>query len=68
MFVLPRLEWILEELEHKMVKPIYVGRAASASPATGSGKEHQTEQALLVEQALNAKIEDLPQPFWRIKR
>jgi 2-oxoglutarate dehydrogenase E1 component len=68
MFVLPRFEWILEELERKQLKPIYVGRTASASPATGSGKEHQQEQALLVEQALNGKIEDLPQPFRRIKK
>ena len=68
MFVLPRLEWILEELDHKMKKPVYVGRTASASTATGSGKEHQVEQTLLVEQALSVKIEDLPQPFRRIKR
>ena len=68
MFVLPRLEFILEELDHKMKKPIYVGRHASASPATGSGKEHQEEQATLVEQALTVKLDDLPQPFRRIKK
>jgi 2-oxoglutarate dehydrogenase E1 component len=30
----------------------YVGRPASASPATGSGKRHQAEQAAIVEDAL----------------
>jgi 2-oxoglutarate dehydrogenase E1 component len=30
----------------------YVGRPESASPATGSGKRHQQEQAAIVEDAL----------------
>jgi 2-oxoglutarate dehydrogenase E1 component len=30
----------------------YVGRAESASPATGSGKRHQQEQAEIVNDAL----------------
>ena len=30
----------------------YVGRPASASPATGSGKRHQAEQAAIIEDAL----------------
>ena len=32
----------------------YVGRAESASPATGSGKRHQQEQAEIVRDALTA--------------
>lgn len=31
---------------------LYVGRPESASPATGSGKRHQEEQAALVNDAL----------------
>ncbi|MEQ8193919.1 MAG: 2-oxoglutarate dehydrogenase E1 component, partial [Rhodospirillales bacterium] len=68
MFVLPRFEFILEELGHKMPKPVYVGRKASASPATGSGSEHKKEQEKLVTEALTVKLEDLTQPFRRLKR
>ncbi|MEX2450959.1 MAG: 2-oxoglutarate dehydrogenase E1 component [Rhodospirillales bacterium] len=68
MFVLPRFEFILEELGHKMPKPIYVGRPASASPATGSGAEHQKEQEKLTDEALSIKLKDLAQPFRRLKR
>ena len=31
---------------------VYVGRPESASPATGSGKRHQEEQAAVVKDAL----------------
>jgi 2-oxoglutarate dehydrogenase E1 component len=55
----------LEELEHKFRKPTYVGRKASASPATGLHKNHVYEQALLVEQALSGALFTLPQPFRR---
>jgi 2-oxoglutarate dehydrogenase E1 component len=47
-FVEPRLEHLLSQCE----RPIYVGRAASASPATGSYAIHQLEQAQLVREAL----------------
>jgi 2-oxoglutarate dehydrogenase E1 component len=47
-FVEQRLENILSGCE----RPIYVGRAASASPATGSYAIHQAEQAKLVTEAL----------------
>jgi multifunctional 2-oxoglutarate metabolism enzyme len=47
-FVEPRLENILPQFE----RPHYVGRVASASPATGSYAIHQLEQAKLVEEAL----------------
>ena len=47
-FVEPRLE----ELLPACARPIYVGRAPSASPATGSYAIHQLEQARLVETSL----------------
>ncbi|HEC14671.1 MAG TPA: 2-oxoglutarate dehydrogenase E1 component, partial [Rhodospirillales bacterium] len=62
-FVFPRLEYILEQLEKKAERPVYVGRKAAASPATGMASIHQSEQAKLVEDALKQDIEKLPQPF-----
>jgi 2-oxoglutarate dehydrogenase complex dehydrogenase (E1) component-like enzyme len=47
-FVEPLLERILPAGE----RPIYTGRSASASPATGSYAIHQAEQANLVREAL----------------
>jgi 2-oxoglutarate dehydrogenase E1 component len=47
-FVEHRLEKLLPACE----RAIYVGRAASASPATGSYAIHQAEQAQIVSQAL----------------
>ncbi|MDP6787284.1 MAG: 2-oxoglutarate dehydrogenase E1 component [Rhodospirillales bacterium] len=65
-FVYPRLMNILDELGGK--RPVYAGRKASASPATGLLANHQKEQAELVEWALTAKIDDIPQPFRRPKK
>lgn len=48
-FVEQRLENLLPTCE----RPIYVGRAPSASPATGSYAIHQAEQARLVAEALD---------------
>jgi len=47
-FVELRLENLLKEDQ----RPIYVGRSASASPATGSYSIHQKEQAQIVSEAL----------------
>ena len=47
-FVEPRLESLLPQFN----RPRYAGRAASASPATGSYSIHQLEQAQLIEEAL----------------
>jgi 2-oxoglutarate dehydrogenase E1 component len=47
-FVEPRLESLLNEGQ----RPVYVGRSASASPATGSYSIHQKEQAEIVSEAL----------------
>lgn len=48
-FVQPRLENLLPGSE----RPTYVGRAASASPATGSYSIHQREQNQLINEALS---------------
>jgi 2-oxoglutarate dehydrogenase E1 component len=47
-FVEPRLVSLLPRCE----RPTYVGRAASASPATGSYAVHEMEQRQLVDEAL----------------
>ncbi|HEX6624286.1 MAG TPA: multifunctional oxoglutarate decarboxylase/oxoglutarate dehydrogenase thiamine pyrophosphate-binding subunit/dihydrolipoyllysine-residue succinyltransferase subunit, partial [Pyrinomonadaceae bacterium] len=47
-FVEPRLEGLMPKGE----RPYYVGRAASASPATGSYAIHELEQRQLVDHAL----------------
>ncbi|MDQ1525141.1 MAG: multifunctional 2-oxoglutarate metabolism enzyme [Pyrinomonadaceae bacterium] len=47
-FIEPRLTGMLKNCE----RPYYVGRAASASPATGSYTIHELEQRELVDQAL----------------
>jgi 2-oxoglutarate dehydrogenase E1 component len=47
-FVEPRLEALLPACD----RPIYVGRSASASPATGSYSIHQLEQNELISKAL----------------
>jgi 2-oxoglutarate dehydrogenase E1 component len=62
-FVQPRLRAILEERGGGAWRPIYAGRPASASPATGLLSVHQSEQETLVEQALTAATESIPQPF-----
>ncbi|VBB69557.1 2-oxoglutarate dehydrogenase E1 component [invertebrate metagenome] len=60
-----RLQYMLEELGRPQRWPIYVGRKASASPATGLLRRHLEEQALLVEQALRWDAEAIVQPFRR---
>ncbi|MBL8672743.1 MAG: 2-oxoglutarate dehydrogenase E1 component [Alphaproteobacteria bacterium] len=51
-FVAPRLEEVLESIGAKHVRPRYAGRPEAASPATGSYKHHNAEQAALCEAAL----------------
>ena len=46
------VEPLLENLVPVCERPSYVGRAASASPATGSYHIHQAEQAKLLSEAL----------------
>ncbi len=47
-----RIEGGLVALNIRAKRPLYVGRPASASPATGLAKTHIKEQAKLVDQAL----------------
>ncbi len=51
-FVDRRLEKVLSGIDGKAKRPTYVGREAAASPATGSARTHQAEQAALVAAAL----------------
>ncbi|GGA21837.1 2-oxoglutarate dehydrogenase E1 component [Neptunicoccus cionae] len=51
-FVEPNIEWVLTRIEHKNTRPSYVGRNASASPATGLASQHKAEQQALVNDAL----------------
>ena len=37
-FIEPNIEWVLGRIKAKHARPVYVGRTAAASPATGVGK------------------------------
>jgi len=54
-FIDRRLEAVMKAAGCKSGRPAYAGRPEAASPATGSLKRHNAEQALLVEQALGLK-------------
>ena len=51
-FVEPNLEWVLSRIGAKHGRARYVGRAASASPATGLASRHKAEQEALVNEAI----------------
>jgi 2-oxoglutarate dehydrogenase E1 component len=51
-FVMPRIENLMESVGVPQRRLIYAGRKPSASPATGSLKQHEREQAALVSEAL----------------
>jgi 2-oxoglutarate dehydrogenase E1 component len=51
-FVEPNLEWVLTRIKAKHTRPRYVGRAATASPATGLASQHKAQQTALVNEAL----------------
>jgi 2-oxoglutarate dehydrogenase E1 component len=51
-FIEPNIEWVLTRLDAKHKRPVYVGRAASASPATGLASQHKAQQEALVNDAL----------------
>ncbi len=54
-FVDRRIEAVLRRIGRRSGRPTYVGRIASASPATGLARTHAAEQALLVRQALGVE-------------
>ncbi len=51
-FVDRLIEGVLTDAKHKAGRPVYAGRAAAASPATGNMKRHQAQQQQLVDEAL----------------
>jgi len=51
-FVDRRIEKVLSRLDIKGRRPVYIGRAAAASPATGNARAHMAQQATLVATAL----------------
>ncbi|MGB7271030.1 MAG: 2-oxoglutarate dehydrogenase E1 component, partial [Albidovulum sp.] len=51
-FVEPNIEWVLGRNKASQPRPRFVGRHASASPATGLASRHKFEQEALVNEAL----------------
>ncbi len=51
-FIEPNIEWVLSRIDAAHKRPAYVGRAASASPATGLASQHKAQQTALVNDAL----------------
>ncbi|MBT3466520.1 MAG: 2-oxoglutarate dehydrogenase E1 component, partial [Rhodobacteraceae bacterium] len=51
-FIEPNIEWVLGKIDAKHPRPKFVGRTASASPATGLASTHKKQQAALVNDAL----------------
>ncbi|MBQ4823492.1 2-oxoglutarate dehydrogenase E1 component [Leisingera sp. HS039] len=52
-FIEPNIEWVLTRIKAKHTRPVYTGRATSASPATGLASQHKAQQAALVNEALS---------------
>ena len=48
-----RIEAVLVDIGHKSKRPIYIGRPAAASPATGTLTQHNQQQKALLDQALS---------------
>ncbi len=57
-FVEPFIEESLANAGGKVARPLYAGRSAAASPATGLMKRHQTEQAALIADALGHNVRE----------
>ena len=51
----PNIEWVLEQVGGVTKRARYVGRSASASPATGLASKHKAEQVALVNDALTVE-------------
>jgi 2-oxoglutarate dehydrogenase E1 component len=60
-FAEPYVEQCLAQAGVRPRRPLYAGRAASASPATGLAKRHAAEQAALIAGALGHSRQALPQ-------
>jgi 2-oxoglutarate dehydrogenase E1 component len=53
-FLEPYLEWVLAQIGSAQRKPVYAGRAAAASPATGQMSVHLRQLKALLDDALGA--------------
>jgi 2-oxoglutarate dehydrogenase E1 component len=53
-YIEPNIEWVLQHVGGKHLRSRFVGRAASASTATGQLSRHNQEQKVLVEESLVA--------------
>ncbi len=51
----PNIEWALGKADTKHQRPVYAGRPASASPATGLASQHKAQQTALIDDALTLK-------------
>ncbi|SDO26175.1 2-oxoglutarate dehydrogenase E1 component [Lutimaribacter pacificus] len=54
-FIEPNIEWVLGRIKARHGRPLYAGRPASASPATGLARAHKEQQQALVDEALTIK-------------
>jgi len=54
-YIEPNIEWVLGRIGAKHKRPVYAGRATSASPATGLASAHKAQQAALIDDALTVK-------------
>ena len=57
-FIEPNLEWVLSKIVSRAFRPTYVGRTASASPATGLATQHTNQQNKLIDEALSLSGEE----------
>ncbi|HIP22313.1 MAG TPA: 2-oxoglutarate dehydrogenase E1 component, partial [Rhodobacteraceae bacterium] len=48
----PNIEWVLSQIDAKHNRPIYAGRKAAASPATGHGASHKHQLEAFLNDAL----------------
>ena len=51
-FIRDEIEWCLEQVEAKHTRPLYAGRRASASTATGLMSKHVAERDAFIDAAL----------------
>jgi 2-oxoglutarate dehydrogenase E1 component len=51
-FAAPRIEAVMADVGLSQARPVYAGRPATASPATGLYRQHVKEQATLLEAAI----------------